>query len=62
MKVAGRSITEVCHMTVKEARPFFAGCILALRKPPSPKKILEEIQESLRFLDEVGLDYLTLIG
>ena len=25
VKIAGRSITEVCQMTVKEARPFFAG-------------------------------------
>ena len=25
VKIAGRSITEVCQMTVKEARPFFGG-------------------------------------
>ncbi len=31
VKIAGRSITEVCQMTVKEARPFFAGLQLSRR-------------------------------
>ena len=60
VKVAGRSITEVCQMTVKEARPFFAGLELSPAETAIAEKILEEIQQRLRFLDEVGLDYLTL--
>lgn len=60
VKIAGRSITEVCQMTVKEARPFFAGLHLSSAETAIAEKILEEIQERLRFLDEVGLDYLTL--
>jgi excinuclease ABC subunit A len=60
VKVAGRSITEVCQMTVKEARPFFDGLKLTELEAAIAEKILEEIQQRLRFLDEVGLDYLSL--
>ena len=60
VKIAGRSITEVCQMTVKEARPFFEGLQLSAAETVIADKVLEEIQQRLRFLDEVGLDYLTL--
>ncbi len=60
VKIAGRSITEVCQMTVKEARPFFASLVLTPAEATIVEKVLEEIQLRLRFLDEVGLDYLTL--
>src|SRR6202453_2096365 len=60
VKIAGRSITEVCQMTVKQARPFFAGLKLSPSETEIAEKILEEIEQRLRFLDEVGLDYLTL--
>ena len=60
VKIAGRSITEVCQMTVKEARPFFASLTLTAAEATIVEKVLEEIQLRLRFLDEVGLDYLTL--
>jgi len=60
IKIAGRSITEVCQMTVKEARPFFNTLQLSPAETTIAEKVLEEIQQRLRFLDEVGLDYLTL--
>ncbi len=60
VKIAGKSITEVCQMTVKEARPFFAGLALTESEAEIVEKVLEEIQQRLRFLDEVGLDYLSL--
>src|ERR1700729_1032606 len=60
VKIAGRSITEVCQMTVKEARPFFSTLQLSPAETVIADKVLEEIQQRLRFLDEVGLDYLTL--
>ncbi|HWF37019.1 MAG TPA: excinuclease ABC subunit UvrA [Candidatus Acidoferrales bacterium] len=56
----GRSITEVCKLTVKEARPFFDSLKLSPDETVIADKVLEEIQQRLRFLDEVGLDYLTL--
>ncbi len=60
VKIAGRSITEVCQMTVKEARPFFDSLQLSPAEAVIADKVLEEIQQRLRFLDETGLDYLTL--
>ncbi|HXQ25305.1 MAG TPA: excinuclease ABC subunit UvrA [Candidatus Acidoferrales bacterium] len=60
VKIAGRPITEVCQLTVKEARPFFNGLALSPSEMVIAEKVLEEIQQRLRFLDEVGLDYLTL--
>ncbi len=60
VKIAGRSITEVCQMTVKDARPFFDSLQLSAAEMSIAEKVLEEIQQRLRFLDEVGLDYLTL--
>ena len=60
VKVAGRPITEVCQMTVKEARPFFDALTLSPAEAEIADKVLVEVQQRLRFLDEVGLDYLTL--
>jgi excinuclease ABC subunit A len=60
VKIAGRSITEVCQMTVKEARPFFRSLVLSDAEAAIAEKVLEEVQQRLGFLDEVGLDYLSL--
>ena len=60
VKVAGRSITEVCKLTVKEARAFFATIELSAAQQKIADRILEEIRTRLQFLDEVGLDYLSL--
>jgi excinuclease ABC subunit A len=60
VKIEGRSITDVCEMTVKDARPFFGALKLSEAESVVADKVLEEIQQRLRFLDEVGLDYLTL--
>lgn len=60
VKVNGKSITEVCQMTVKDARPFFDSLTLSPAETEIADKVLIEIQQRLRFLDEVGLEYLTL--
>ena len=60
VRVAGKSITEICKMTVKEARAFFATLALTEAQLKIADKILEELRTRLQFLDEVGLDYLTL--
>jgi excinuclease ABC subunit A len=60
VRVAGRSITEICKLTVKEARNFFATLQLTEAQSKVADKILEELRTRLQFLDEVGLDYLTL--
>ena len=60
VRVAGRSITEICSLTVKEARKCFSGLQLTEAQTKIADKILEEIRSRLQFLDEVGLDYLSL--
>ena len=60
VRVAGKSITEICALTVKEARVFFAGLQLTEAQTKIADKVLDEIRSRLQFLDEVGLDYLSL--
>jgi excinuclease ABC subunit A len=60
VRVAGKSITEICKLTVKEARTFVAGLQLTEAQSTIADKILEEVRARLQFLDEVGLDYLSL--
>ncbi len=60
VRVAGKAITEICKLTVKEARVFFAGLQLSESQRKIADRILEEIRTRLQFLDEVGLDYLAL--
>ena len=60
VRIAGQSITEICKLTVKEARQFFGTLALSESQAKVAEKILEEIRTRLQFLDEVGLDYLTL--
>jgi len=60
VRVTGKSITELCKLTVKEARKFFLELRLTESQSKIADKILEEIRSRLQFLDEVGLDYLTL--
>ncbi len=60
VKITGRSITDLCKLTVKHARQFFAELKLTESQAKVADKILHEIRTRLQFLDEVGLDYLTL--
>ncbi len=60
VRIEGKPITEVCAMTVTQARAFFDALRLSEEQVQIAEKILEEVGQRLRFLDEVGLDYLTL--
>src|SRR5438067_4591226 len=60
VRLAGKSITDICKFTVKEARAFFSSLQLSETQLKIADKILEEIRTRLQFLDEVGLDYLAL--
>jgi excinuclease ABC subunit A len=60
VKVGGRSITEVTHLYVKEALDFLMNLELSPRSQKIAQGILKEIEERLKFMVEVGLDYLTL--
>jgi excinuclease ABC subunit A len=60
VRVADSTITDICKLTVKEARVFFAELKLSEAQSKVADRILEEIRSRLQFLDEVGLDYLSL--
>ena len=63
--VNGRSLGEIVELSVSDARGFFEAIPLrhGNRRGVDPEiagPILKEVTERLRFLDDVGLDYLTL--
>ena len=60
VRITGQSITDLCKLTVKDARKFFAELKLTEAQAKIADKILEEIRTRLQYLDEVGLDYLAL--
>jgi excinuclease ABC subunit A len=58
--VADRSLPEVAHLTVGRALEFFSALNLAGWRGEVAVKIVKDVAERLRFLVDVGLDYLTL--
>lgn len=58
--VGGKNIEEVTDMTIKEAVQFFGHLALSQRELVIGEQILKEINARLGFLDNVGLDYLTM--
>jgi excinuclease ABC subunit A len=60
VKVQGKNLCEVCSLTVEEVLRFFEQLQLTAQEAEIADKVLDEIRERLRFLNEVGLEYLTL--
>ena len=60
VKIADKDICQVTAMTVEDAAVFFRDLKLTRQEADIAGKLLEEIRERLRFLNEVGLEYLTL--
>ncbi len=58
--VAERSLPEVAHLTVGRALEFFTSLDLPGWRAEVAGKIVKGVGERLRFLRDVGLDYLTL--
>jgi excinuclease ABC subunit A len=58
--VAGKTIYEVSALPLGQAARFFEGVTLAGAKQAIAEKIVREILNRLEFLNNVGLDYLTL--
>ncbi len=56
----GRNIAEVCALPINEAADFLNSVELSSRERQIGERVLKEIQERLRFLLDVGLDYLSL--
>ena len=58
--VGGLNISELCDLSVINARKFFATLKLTKTESEIAKEILKEINARLSFLENVGLGYLTL--
>ena len=58
--VCGKNIQQVCALPVRECLAFFNTLDLTERENFIAKEILKEIRARLNFLNNVGLDYLTL--
>ena len=55
-----KNICEVSSLTVVAARDFFDSLNLTPSQAEIAGKIFEEVRQRIHFLDQVGLDYLTL--
>jgi len=58
--VADRSIAEIAALPIGDAAEFLAGLTLSDRDAQIAARVLKEVNERLRFLTDVGLDYLSL--
>ena len=60
VRINDKNLCEVCSLTVEDALKFFEDLELSAQQAEIADKLLDEIRERLRFLNEVGLEYLTL--
>jgi excinuclease ABC subunit A len=60
VKLGGRAIYEVSALPIKEVLPFFEGLVLGPRDREVAERPLRDLVERLRFLGNVGLEYLSL--
>ncbi|HLW77244.1 MAG TPA: hypothetical protein VKS01_09660, partial [Bryobacteraceae bacterium] len=60
IRVGGKNLAAVSKMNIAEAKAFFDGLELSPEETAIADKILVELQQRLKFLNDVGLEYLTL--
>ncbi len=60
VKVGGKNLPETVLLSIKDAQVFFENLKLSNEQAKIGEKLLEEIQQRIKFIVEVGLDYLTL--
>ena len=58
--VGGKSIADVVEMSIKDSYQFFLNLELTDREQFIAKEVLKEIRQRLKFLVDVGLDYLSM--
>jgi excinuclease ABC subunit A len=61
VRVGEKSLHEISAMALKESARWFAGVKLTKQKMAIADKIIGEISARLQFLNNVGLDYLSLV-
>jgi excinuclease ABC subunit A len=55
-----KNICETCALTITEAQEFLDSLRLSPAQQEIAGKVLEEVRQRVRFLQQVGLEYLTL--
>ncbi|MDD3884996.1 MAG: excinuclease ABC subunit UvrA [Gallionella sp.] len=60
VRIADRHLHEISHLPLRDALAFFETLTLPGHKQAIAEKIVHEICNRLRFLNNVGLDYLSL--
>ena len=60
VKIDGKSISELCEMSLSDLKTFFDNITLTKAEHDIAERLLTEIRNRLNFLVEVGLEYLTL--
>ncbi len=58
--IGDKNIAEVGNLSIRKTAEFFAGVELSERERLIAERVLKEVNERLRFLLDVGLDYLSL--
>ena len=60
VKIGGKSITDLCELSIDELHEFFQTLKVTEHEAKIAKRLLVEIKSRLKFLMDVGLSYLTL--
>ena len=60
VRVGGLDIDAACALSVRDARAFLAGLAFEGEEAAAAARIVSELERRLRYLADVGLDYLTL--
>ncbi len=60
VRVSSRNLAEIVRMNIAEAQDFFLSLELSPEETAIAERILVEIRQRLKFLNDVGLEYLTL--
>jgi excinuclease ABC subunit A len=58
--VGGHNLPGICALSIEDARDFFAGLRLEGWRGEIADRLVREVSDRLRFLGDVGLDYLSL--
>ncbi len=60
VKIKGKNIAEICAMSISDLLTYFDDLKLSVEKTEIAESILKEIKARVKFLLDVGLNYLTL--
>lgn len=60
VKVGGKTIHEITSLSIQRAMDFFNSLKLTVKETKISSRIIKELKDRLRFLNSVGLYYLTL--